>query len=89
MEAIEQPAPAAPPIFIISGGAGALGKHVARIALSQFPEINPEIIVIPQICGHAQLVEALGQVAERQGVIIHTMVDPQIRQALILLAQEY
>jgi regulator of PEP synthase PpsR (kinase-PPPase family) len=89
MEAIEQSAPATPPIFIISGGAGALGKHVARIALSQFPDNNSEIIVIPQICNHDQLTEAMVQVAERRGVIIHTMVDPTIRQALIQLAQEY
>src|SRR6266540_4000095 len=28
-----------PPIFIVSGGAGALGKHVARIVLAQFPAV--------------------------------------------------
>jgi regulator of PEP synthase PpsR (kinase-PPPase family) len=89
MEAIEQPAPSSPPIFIISGGAGALGKHVARIALSQFAGLNPQIIVIPQICSRAQLNEAIAQVVDRRGIIIHTMVDPQIRQALIQLAQEY
>ena len=82
MEAIEQPVPAIPPIFIISGGAGALGKHVARIALSQFTGINPQIIVIPQICSRDQLAEAIAQVVDRRGIIIHTMVDPKMRQAL-------
>ena len=89
MDAFEQPAPEIPPIFIISGGAGALGKHVARIALSQFAGINPQIIVIPQIFSYDQLAEAIAQVAERRGIIIHTMVDPKIRQALVQLAQEY
>jgi [pyruvate, water dikinase]-phosphate phosphotransferase / [pyruvate, water dikinase] kinase len=89
MEAIEQPAPTTPPIFIISGGAGALGKHVARIALSQFAGLNPQIIVVPQICSHAQLAEAIAQVVARHGIIIHTMVDPTIRQVLVQLAQEY
>ena len=89
MEAIEQSTPAVPPIFIISGGAGALGKHVARIALSQFAGLNPQIIVIPQICNRDQLIEAIAQVSDRHGIIIHTMVDPAIRQALIQLAQEY
>jgi regulator of PEP synthase PpsR (kinase-PPPase family) len=89
MDAIEQPVPVTPPIFIISGGAGALGKHVARIALSQFAGLNPQIIVIPQICSRDQLTEAIAQVAERRGIIIHTMVDPAIRQALIEQAQEY
>jgi regulator of PEP synthase PpsR (kinase-PPPase family) len=89
MEAIEQPTPATPPIFIISGGAGALGKHVARIALSQFAGRNPQMIVIPQICSCDQLAEAIAQVVARRGIIIHTMVDPKMRQALIQLAQEY
>jgi regulator of PEP synthase PpsR (kinase-PPPase family) len=89
MEAIGQPMPAIPPIFIISGGAGALGKHVARIALSQFVGLNPPMIVIPQICNHDQLAEAIAQVVAKRGIIIHTMVDPTIRQALIQLAQEY
>jgi regulator of PEP synthase PpsR (kinase-PPPase family) len=89
MVAIEQPSPATPPIFIISGGAGALGKHVARIALSQFAGLNPPMIVIPQICSREQLAEAIAQVVAKRGIIIHTMVDPKIRQALIQLAQEY
>jgi [pyruvate, water dikinase]-phosphate phosphotransferase / [pyruvate, water dikinase] kinase len=89
MAAIEQPTPEIPPIFIISGGAGALGKHVARIALSQFAGLNPQMIVIPQICSRDQVVEAIAQVVARHGIIIHTMVDPKIRQVLIQLAQEY
>ena len=76
-----------PPIFIISGGAGALGKHVARIALSQFPENDVEVIVIPQVRQLQQLTDALNQVAARGGAIIHTMVDPELRQALIQMAE--
>jgi regulator of PEP synthase PpsR (kinase-PPPase family) len=75
-----------PPIFIISGGAGALGKHVARIALSQFPGINPQVIVIPQVHDIEQLSEAVAQVAARRGLIFHTMVDPAMRRALVELA---
>jgi [pyruvate, water dikinase]-phosphate phosphotransferase / [pyruvate, water dikinase] kinase len=79
----------APPIFIISGGAGALGKHVARIALSQFPGINAQVVVIPQVHDMEQLAEAVAQVAARNGLIFHTMVDPEMRQALIELACEH
>lgn len=78
-----------PAIFIVSGGAGALGKHVARIALSQFPGINPEVIVIPQISQEEQLPPIMQQVAERKGIIIHTMVNPKMREALVRLAAEY
>ena len=81
--------PAIPPIFIVSGGAGALGKHVARIALSQFPGVTPQVIVIPQVCSRQQVAEAIDQVVARRGIIIHTMVDPHMRQALVELANEY
>jgi regulator of PEP synthase PpsR (kinase-PPPase family) len=79
----------AAPIFIISGGAGALGKHVARIALSQFPLDKPEVIVLPQICQIEQLTEAIEQVDARGGaIIIHTVVEPTLRKALQQMAAE-
>lgn len=77
-----------PAIFIVSGGAGALGKHVARIALSQFPGLNPAVIVHPQISSPEQLPPILAQVAERGGVVVHTMVDPGMRRALETCASE-
>lgn len=77
-----------PPIFIVSGGAGALGKHVVRIALSQFPEVAPNVIVIPQISQGEQLAAAIEQVAGRGGIIVHTLVDPALRAALVQAAAE-
>ncbi|NJN19552.1 MAG: kinase/pyrophosphorylase, partial [Oscillochloris sp.] len=62
--------------------AGALGKHVARVALSQFPGCSPVVTVIPQVSTEEQLPEVLDQVAERKGMIIHTMVDPKLRAGL-------
>ncbi len=77
----------APKVFIVSGGAGALGKHVARIVLSQFPLEHPEVVVIPQVRQMEQLVDAVEQVASRQGIIIHTMVNPLMREALVRMAE--
>lgn len=76
------------PLFIISGGAGALGKHIARVALAQFPGVSTEVIVMPQVRHPDQLIDAIAQVAQRGGTIIHTMVDPQMRAALIELAAQ-
>lgn len=78
-----------PPIFIISGGAGAFGKHAARIALSQFPGVDSEVIVVPQVRQIEQLTEVVAQVAARGGILLHTMVDPSMRQALMQLAQQH
>lgn len=86
MDTTSQPV-TTPPIFIVSGGAGALGKHVARVVLAQFPGINPEVIVIPQVCQAEQLSGVVAQVAARHGTIIHTMVDPNMRATLVDLAR--
>jgi regulator of PEP synthase PpsR (kinase-PPPase family) len=87
MQQQHSPASESPPIFIISGGAGALGKHVARIALSQFPQNDVEVIVIPQVRQLQQLTDAVNQVVARGGAIIHTMVDTELRQALTQMAE--
>ncbi len=77
------------PIFIISGGAGALGKHIARVVLAQFPGKFPEVIIIPQVSNTEQLTEAVEQAAARRGIVIHTMVEPRLRALLIEKAREH
>jgi regulator of PEP synthase PpsR (kinase-PPPase family) len=72
------PASESTPIFIISGGAEALGKHVARIALAQFPHNKVEMIVIPLVRQLDQLTDAVNQVAARGGAIIHTMMARRV-----------
>jgi len=79
---------ASPALFIISGGAGALGKHVARIALSQFPGLNLPVVVIPQVSRREQLPAIMEQISARGGTVIHTMVDPAMRAELAAQAAE-
>jgi hypothetical protein len=79
---------ASPPVFIVSGGAGALGKHLARVVLAQFPLDKSPVILMPQVRTPQQLAEAVEQVAARNGVIIHTMVDPVLREALRTMAAQ-
>lgn len=85
MERIDNP----PPIFVISGGAGALGKHVARVALAQFCSPIPTITVIPQVRTLEQLTAAVERVAAADGLLVHTMVDPALHGALTTLADAH
>jgi hypothetical protein len=78
-----------PALFIVSGGGGALGKHSARVLLSQFPGLSPAVIVHPQIGRPEQLEPLMAHIAERRGIVIHTMVDPAMRQALHTCAAQY
>ena len=89
MEPGSPPNTALPPLFIISGGAGALGKHVARVLLAQFPGASPEVIIIPQVREAEQLTAAIEQAAARCGTIIHTMVEPHLRALLIEHARQH
>ncbi len=77
-----------PPIYVVSGGAGAVGEQVARVALAQFQGANVSLIVVPQVRQIEQLDEIIATVAESGGTILHTMVDRTMRRALVRKARE-
>lgn len=87
-DAASKAPPATPPVFIISGGSGGLAKHLARVTLAQFPKSCPEIIVIASVRDAAQLRDAMDKVTSRGGMILHTMVEPELHAQLVALAAE-
>jgi regulator of PEP synthase PpsR (kinase-PPPase family) len=78
----------APPIFIVSGGTGASGEQLVRTALAQFQEAEVPVIIVPHVCQIEQVEEVVTRAAATRGTIVHTMVDANLRRALIRLAQE-
>jgi len=78
----------APPIFIVSGGAGASGQQLARTALAQFEGAHVPIEIVP----HVQQIDQLEDVVQRAvlsgGIIVHTLVDADLRSALVELTRE-
>lgn len=78
----------APPIFIVSGGAGLSGEQLARTALAQFEDAKVPIEIVP----HVQRIEQLEEVVQRAvlsgGIIVHTLVDANLRSALVELTRE-
>jgi regulator of PEP synthase PpsR (kinase-PPPase family) len=81
-----QAAPAAP-IFVISGGAGASGVQLVRTALAQFPAADVPVIVVPHVRQVEQLETIVARAAAAAGAIVHTLVDADVRRALVDLAQ--
>ncbi len=79
----------APPIYIISGGRGASGEQVVRTALAQFQDASVPVTIVPHIYEVAQLTDAVVQAATTGGIIVHTLVDAELRQALIRLARQH
>ncbi len=72
-----------PAIFILSGGKGLAGNAVVQSVLIQFPNNKIPVIILPNITSKDKVAAAIDRVYEKKGVIVHTMVDPEVRKNLI------
>ncbi|WP_448337309.1 pyruvate, water dikinase regulatory protein [Chloroflexus aurantiacus] len=78
----------APPLYIVSGGAGAVGEQVARLTLSQFEGAEVPLIIIPNVRDPNQIAEVVERAAHQNGTILHTLMEPSLRRELMRLARE-
>lgn len=74
-------------IMIISGGAGTSGDQLVRTALAQFQNADVHITIVPQVCQVAQLEHLIVQASAADAVIVHTLVDAELRNKLVELAK--
>lgn len=72
-----------PGIYVVSGGKGLAGTNVVRSVLIQFPGQKVRLRVIPDINSSEKVLEAVQKVKSKNGIIVHTMVNPHIRKELI------
>jgi regulator of PEP synthase PpsR (kinase-PPPase family) len=72
-----------PPIYILSGGQGHAGHTLLQSLLVQYPNHNISVVVIPNITNIHQLDEAIEKARQTYGIIVHTMVNAFLRQAII------
>lgn len=80
----EGPGTADPPvIYVVSGGTGASGEQVVRTVLVQFPNSELRTVIVPHVRQLHQVEGVVEEAAQSGGTIVHTMVDPELRQALI------
>lgn len=75
------------PIFIVSGGLGTSGEQIVNSVLAQFPGAGIPVTVFPSIRQRAQLEHPIAEAAETGGTIVHTLVDSEVRQALVEMAK--
>jgi len=74
-------------VFIVSGGTGFSGEQLLRTALAQFPDSGAEIAIIAGIRRPEQVDAAVARAAAAGGLIVHTLVDSELRLALDRLAR--
>lgn len=77
-----------PPIYIISGGAGASGEQVVHTALAQFPGKQVLVITFPHIRRPEQVDDVIAQAKKNHATVVHTLVEEPLRQYTITRAQE-
>ncbi|MDT8402151.1 MAG: pyruvate, water dikinase regulatory protein [Bacteroidales bacterium] len=80
--------PPCPPIFVVSGGKGLAGTNVVRSVLIQFPDYKCPIKLVPDVRDKDLLRETVERVKKKNGVIVHTLVDPHMRSELIRVCDE-
>lgn len=72
-----------PPIYIVSGGKGLAGDAVVKSVLIQFPNNKVPVIIEPDVLNQKKVDEVISKALATKGIIVHTMVDPEIRKMLI------
>jgi regulator of PEP synthase PpsR (kinase-PPPase family) len=77
-----------PPIFIVSGGVGASGEQIVHTLLAQFPNHQAQVITFGNIRSVDQVVQVVNKAKKKAGLIVHTLVDSDLRRALIQQAEQ-
>jgi len=72
-----------PPIYVVSGGKGVAGHTIVETMLIQYPDNKIPVIVEPSVLKVDQIEEIAERVAGVNGAIAHTMVNHNMRKALI------
>jgi len=69
-------------VYVVSGGVGASGEQLVRTALAQFLEQEAELEVIPRVRSRERIEEIATRAAQDGGLVVHTMVNEELRQVL-------
>ncbi|MCZ2095163.1 MAG: kinase/pyrophosphorylase [Anaerolineae bacterium] len=77
-----------PPIIVVSGGRGVSGEQLARTALAQFNNREVPVEIVGEVKTSEQVRAAVARAEQTGGTIVHTLVDADLRQKLIVLARE-
>lgn len=73
----------APPIFVVSGSLKGVGEQLVDTILAQFPGAHVPVEITSLVREVEQIDQIVSKAAAAGGIIVHTMVDPEIRQALL------
>ena len=73
------------PVYVVSGGTGGSGEMLVHTALAQFAGCRMPVVLVPRVRTQSQLEEVLSQAKADGGTVVHTLVDPRLRDTLTQL----
>ncbi len=76
-------------IFIVSGGAGASGEQLVQTVLAQFPDNQVRVRLVSHVRFPGQIDDVVQKARQDGGIIVHTLVDPDLRRILIDAAAQH
>lgn len=77
-----------PPIYVVSGGKGLAGDAVVQSLLIQFPNNMVHVHIKPDVQSIEKVDEVVELAVSTGGVVVHTMVNPEMRKVLIQACNE-
>ena len=77
-----------PQIYVFSGGKGLSANSIVQSVMVQFPENRIPVKIIPDIMDRESLEKGILEVKNSGGLIVHSMVDREIRELLVARCKE-
>lgn len=78
-----------PPVFIVSGGAGASAEQVVHTVLAQFPSVRVQVVTMAHVRSAAQIIDIADRVKASGGIVVHTLVDETLRNIMNNIGMQY
>lgn len=85
---MENKEPVVPHIYVVSGGKGLAGDAVVKSLLVQYPNHRIPVTIVPDILTEEGVRNTINEAKSNHGVLVHTMVDKQMRLTVNKLCKE-
>ena len=72
-------------IYVVSGGTGFVGNNVVHSVLVRFPDSKVPVVIIRDVDSIQKVQNAVSRAKETEGLVVHTMIDPVVREMLVKL----
>ena len=73
---------------MVSGSTGSSGEQLVHTALAQFVGCRVPVVLVQRVRSQDQLADVVTRAKADGGTVVHTLVDAQLRTALVQLGQQ-